>query len=472
MFFGASVKSQKYTVLIISLAGMVVIGGLAWKESKTGEVGAALRGLMAGGVGTPGPGAGGSVPGGVSSSAAAGAKAPAAGAQAAGASPGAGAGGGGGGGGGGPKGPVGVEVVAAKSGTIQDEVAAVGTLRANESVVIKPEIAGRISKLGFGDGERIRAGRVLVQLDTSIPAAELEQVRAERALALAKYERAVELAQKNFVSAQAREEAGANLQVVDARLSLARARLEKSSITAPFGGIVGLRNVAPGDFVKDGAELVTLEDTTSMKVDLRLPERVIGRLRRGQMLEVSVEALPGRTFKAAIDALDATVDANGRSILVRGRIPNSDDILRTGMFARARVVLSQRENAVLVPEEAIVPQGPDLFVWRIAEGKASKVKVRAGVRRDSQVEIVEGLATGESIVVAGQLKLNRDGQDVRIIDPSKRGGPGAPSPAPSGGAPVPLNSAAPVPPNPGAPVPPNPAASVPANPAATAPASK
>jgi membrane fusion protein (multidrug efflux system) len=470
MFFGASVKSQKYTVLIISLAGMVVIGGLAWKESKTGEVSAALRGLMAGGVGTPGPGAGGSVPGGAPSSDAAGAKAPAAGAPAAGPSPG--AGGGGGGGGGGPKGPVGVEVAAAKSGTIQDEVAAVGTLRANESVVIKPEIAGRIAKLGFGDGERIRAGRVLVQLDTSIPAAELEQVRAERALALAKYERAVELAQKNFVSAQAREEAGANLQVVDARLSLARARLEKSSITAPFGGIVGLRNVAPGDFVKDGAELVTLEDTTSMKVDLRLPERVIGRLRRGQMLEVSVEALPGRTFKAAIDALDATVDANGRSILVRGRIPNTDDILRTGMFARARVVLSQRENAVLVPEEAIVPQGPDLFVWRIAEGKASKVKVRAGVRRDSQVEIVEGLATGESIVVAGQLKLNRDGQDVRIIDPSKRGGPGAPSPAPSGGAPVPLNSGAPVPSNPGAPVPSNPSAPVPANPAATAPASK
>ena len=347
---------------------------------------------------------------------------------------------------------------------IQDEVAAVGTLRANESVVIKPEIAGRIAKLGFGDGERIRAGRVLVELDTSVPAAELEQVRAERALALAKYERAVELAQKNFVSAQAREEAGANLQVVDARLSLARARLEKSSITAPFGGIVGLRNVAPGDFVKDGAELVTLEDTTSMKVDLRLPERVIGRLRRGQVLEVSMEALPGRTFKAAIDALDATVDANGRSILVRGRIPNTEDILRTGMFARARVVLSQRDNAVLVPEEAIVPQGPDLFVWRVSEGKASKVKVRAGVRRDSQVEIVDGLASGESIVVAGQLKLNRDGQEVRVIDPSKRGGPGAASPTASGGTQMPANA--------GGASSTNAAASLPANPVATATASK
>jgi len=350
-----------------------------------------------------------------------------------------GAGGGGGGGpggaGGGPKGPVGVEIVAAKTGTVQDLVAAVGTLRANESVVIKPEIAGRIAKLGFSDGERIRAGRVMVQLDTSVPAAELEQVRAERALALAKYERAVELAEKNFVSAQARDEAGANLQVVDARLALARARLEKSSILAPFGGIVGLRNVAPGDFVKDGAELVTLEDTSSMKVDLRLPERVIGRLRRGQLLEISVEALPGRTFKASIDALDATVDANGRSILVRGRIPNTDEILRAGMFARAQVVLSERNDAVLAPEESIVPQGPDLFVWRVTEGKASKIKVKAGVRRDAQVEILEGLAGGESIVIAGQLKLNRDGQEVKIIDPSKRpgggqGGPGGPPAAP------------------------------------------
>jgi len=376
---------------------------------------------------------------------------------------GAGGGGAGGGAGGGPKGPVGVEVVSAKSGKVQDLVAAVGTLRANQSVVIRPEIAGRIAKLSFSDGERIPAGRVLVQLDTSVPAAELEQVRAERALAVAKYERAVELAQKNFVSAQARDEAGANLQVVDARLSLARARLEKSSILAPFGGIVGLRNVALGDFVKDGAELVTLEDTSSMKVDLRLPERVIGRLRRGQVLEVSVEALPGRTFKASIDALDATVDANGRSILVRGRIPNTDEILRTGMFARAQVVLGERNDAVLVPEESIVPQGPDLFVWRVLDGKASKVKVRAGVRRDSQVEIVEGVASGESIVIAGQLKLNRDGQEIRIIDPSKRpgggaGGPGGPSgpggpggPGPgaaasaSGSAPAPAPTTSPTP---------------------------
>ena len=411
---------------------MVLVGGLAWKESKTGEVSAALNAVLgavtgaqapikssgAGGPGAGGPGAGGP------------------------AAPGSGGGPGAGGGGGGPKGPVGVEVVSAKSGKVQDLVAAVGTLRANQSVVIRPEIAGRIAKLSFSDGERIPAGRVLVQLDTSVPAAELEQVRAERALAVAKYERAVELAQKNFVSAQARDEAGANLQVVDARLSLARARLEKSSILAPFGGIVGLRNVALGDFVKDGAELVTLEDTSSMKVDLRLPERVIGRLRRGQVLEVSVEALPGRTFKASIDALDATVDANGRSILVRGRIPNTDEILRTGMFARAQVVLSERNDAVLVPEESIVPQGPDLFVWRVLEGKASKIKVRAGVRRDAQVEILEGLASGESIVIAGQLKLNRDGQEIRIIDPSKRpgggaGGPGGGTGGPGSGGPGP-----------------------------------
>ena len=418
---------------------MVLIGGLAWKESKTGEVSAALSAAFGTATGAQaaakpssagGPGGGApATPGSAAGSGGAGGG-------------GAGGGGGPGGAGGGPKGPVGVEVVAAKTGTVQDVVAAVGTLRANESVVIKPEIAGRIAKLGFSDGERIRAGRVMVQLDTSVPAAELEQVRAERALALAKYERAVELAEKNFVSVQARDEAGANLQVVDARLALARARLEKSSILAPFGGIVGLRNVAPGDFVKDGAELVTLEDTSSMKVDLRLPERVIGRLRRGQLLEISVEALPGRTFKASIDALDATVDANGRSILVRGRIPNTDEILRAGMFARAQVVLSERNDAVLAPEESIVPQGPDLFVWRVTEGKASKIKVKAGVRRDAQVEILEGLASGESIVIAGQLKLNRDGQEVKIIDPSKRpvggqGGPGGPGgPGGTGSAPV------------------------------------
>ena len=416
-------KHRRFSIVVFCGLGLLAIGWLGWAERGTGALSQALKPILALGRSDAARSAADSgattKPPDLASAAQNSAQPAANTPKSAGA----------GGAGQGPRGPVAVEVVAARAGVVQEEVQAVGTLRANESVMIRPEIAGRIARLGFSDGEVIKAGKVLVELDTSVPAAEFEQVRAERSLAFAKYERAVELAQKNFLSAQAREEAAANLQVVDARMSLAGARLEKSTIRAPFGGIVGLRNVAVGDFVKDGSDLVVLEDNSSMKVDLRLPERVVGRLRRGQSLEVGVDALPGKSFKATIDAIDATVDANGRSILVRARIPNSGTILRTGMFARARVLFDRRDDAVLLPEDVIVPEAADLFVWRVVEGKASKVKILAGVRRDAQVEVLEGVKSGESIVLAGQLKLNRDGQAVRVLEADRRVMPAAgPSP--------------------------------------------
>ncbi|MCL4744613.1 MAG: efflux RND transporter periplasmic adaptor subunit [Burkholderiaceae bacterium] len=321
---------------------------------------------------------------------------------------------------GGQRGPVGVEVARAEKVALSEDLQAVGNLRANESVMLKPEIPGRIVSLGFVDAARVSAGVLLVQLDPSVLAAQVEQSRAELALARASYERTEDLAKRNFVSGSARDQAAATLKVQEARLQLAEAQLAKTRIVAPFAGVLGLRNVSIGDFVKDGADLVMIEDVSSMKVDLRLPERYAGDLRKGQAIEVSVDSFPGRTFAARLEAIDVQIDANGRSLLARGRLSNPDGALRSGMFAKVRVVIKEKPAAVVIPEEAILPVGSDVFVYRIDAGKAMRVKVKTGIRRDGRVEIVEGVKAGDLVVTAGQLRLPRDAMEVRVIDPARQ----------------------------------------------------
>jgi membrane fusion protein, multidrug efflux system len=350
---------------------------------------------------------------------------------------------GGGPGGRGPGGPVGVEVGRAETMALSDDAVAVGTLRANESVIVKPEIAGRISKIGFVDGGRVAKGTLLIQIDNLVASAEVEQAKAELALAQSNFQRTSDLAAKNFVSDRAKDEAGSSVKVLDAKLKVAQAKLLKNDIRAPFNGVLGLRNVSVGDFVKDGAELVTLEDVSSMKVDLRLPERYISQLQAGQTVNLSVDALPGKSFKATVLALDAQVDANGRALLVRGKLPNQEGVLRTGMFAKAKIVLKEKPQATVVPEEAITPFAGKTFVFKVDAGKATRIEVQTGIRKDGKVEVA-GLTPGDQVVTAGQQKLRGESPDVRIIDPNRRGppsggagGPGAakepsPSPAPAG----------------------------------------
>jgi membrane fusion protein (multidrug efflux system) len=340
--------------------------------------------------------------------------------------------------GGGPRGPTGVEVATVDVRPLAEEAVAVGSLRANESVTLRSEVAGRIERIGFADGARVQRGAILVALDASVTAAEVEQTRAELGLARANFERTAELAQRNFVSQSAKDQAAANLKVQEARLRLAEARLAKSVIRAPFSGVMGLRNVSVGDFVKDGADLAVLEDIATMKVDLRLPERYFGRVKPGQSVQLSFDSLPGKTFVATLAAIDAQIDANGRSLLARGRLANPDGALRTGMFARGRVVLRENARALTVPEEALISQGADSFVWKVDGGKASRAKVETGLRRDARVEILAGLAAGDLVVTAGQLRLQRDGQEVRVIDPNRRpggpGGAGGPGAGPGSGS--------------------------------------
>jgi membrane fusion protein (multidrug efflux system) len=321
--------------------------------------------------------------------------------------------------GGGPPGgmAVGVEAVAVDVGRIVEDVAAVGTLRANESVVLRPEIAGRIARIDFKEGVPAAKGALLIALDASTQAADLQQAQANLALARSNFERTEDLFRKKFVSASAQDQAAANLKVQEATTAQAQARLAKTRIVAPFAGVIGIRNVSVGDYVKEGQDLVNLEDLSALKLDFKLPESYLPRIRRGQSAELTTDARPGETFTAVVDAIDPLIDTAGRAIAVRARLANPDGRLRPGMFARVRLIFGERTDVLMVPEEALVPAGSDQFVFRVADGKAQRVKVATGARRGSKVEVVEGLKAGDLVVTAGQLKV-RDGVPVKTVAPA------------------------------------------------------
>ena len=320
------------------------------------------------------------------------------------------------GGPGGPGGPTPVEIVVVQPSAVQEDLQAVGSLRSNESVVLRPEVSGRIATIGFRDGQVVKKGQLLIGLDSTLNEAEVAQYRAEYDLALSNLKRSEDLARQKFISSSAQETAASNAQVAEARLKLAQARLSKMKIISPFDGIVGIRGVSLGDYVKDGTDLVNVEDVRILKVDFRLPERSLSQIRAGQDVEVVADALPNERWQGQIEAINPRVDANGRSLELRGRLDNASGKLRPGMFVRVRVIVGER-NGLLVPEEAIVPQGEEFYVFKVVDGAARRVPVKIGVRRDAKVEIVEGIAAGDQVVTAG-MRLSRDGQPVRILPPA------------------------------------------------------
>ncbi|HSQ09146.1 MAG TPA: efflux RND transporter periplasmic adaptor subunit [Burkholderiaceae bacterium] len=315
-------------------------------------------------------------------------------------------------------GPTPVEVVSLAPTVVKEDLQAVGSLRSNESVILRPEVSGRIATIGFKDGQLVRKGQLLVGLDATLNEAEVYQARAEYDLALSNLKRSEDLASRKFISSSAQETATSNAQVAEAKLKLAQARLSKMRIVAPFDGSVGIRKVSLGDYVKDGTDLVNLEDVRILKVDFRLPERNISQIRVGQTIEVVADALPNEHWQGRIEAINPKVDADGRSLELRALLENTSGKLRPGMFVRVRVIVGERSNALLVPEEVIVPQGSEFYVFKVVDGAARRVPVKIGVRRDAMVEILDGLAVGDQVVTAG-MRLSRDGQPVRVLAPGQ-----------------------------------------------------
>jgi membrane fusion protein, multidrug efflux system len=336
-------------------------------------------------------------------------------------------------------GPVTVEVGKVERMTLTDDALAVGSLRSRQGVMLRPEVSGRIARLGFQDGQRVRRGQLLVQLDDTLQQAQLKQAEAQAGIARTNLQRSRELLAQSFVSQSSVDQNAAALQVAEAQVALAQAQLSRMRVTAPFDGLAGIRKVELGDYVKDGADLVNIEDVSSMSVDFSLPERYLARVRTGQPVEVTLDALPGQKFNGRVEALDSSVDANGRALLVRAMVENPGALLKAGMFARPRVVFAVRENALVVPEEALVPLGARQVLFTVIDGEGGKkvsrrVDAQVGMRLPGKVELLGGVAAGDVVVTAGQARLLRgDALPVRVVDLANAGAKGPPTGAPIAG---------------------------------------
>jgi membrane fusion protein (multidrug efflux system) len=231
---------------------------------------------------------------------------------------------------------------------------------------------------------------------------------------MSNHQRATTLANQGIGTLRERDEAIARLQVEQANVTLAEARLSKTQITSALSGIAGLRAVSVGAYVTPGARIVEIADIDPIKVDFRVPELMLSSLRAGQRVQIAVDALPGRTFEGEIYVVDPIVDQGGRAVRLRARVPNPDGVLSPGLFARVRIVIERRENAMLVPESAVFAQGARVFVYRIVDGRAVRSEVALGRRLPGQVEVTSGLDAADTVITAGHPQL-RDGVAVEVI---------------------------------------------------------
>jgi membrane fusion protein (multidrug efflux system) len=313
--------------------------------------------------------------------------------------------------------PAGIVVEASKVAiqSLPQALTAVGSLRSDETVVLRPEIVGRVTHILFREGERVTKGEVLVKLDDSVQQADLDRARANFTLSQTKHDRAIDLRNKGFVSSQALDEAVNSLKVAKADVELMDARLGKATIRAPFSGTIGLRQVSVGDYVKEGQDMVNLESLDPLKVDFRVPELALSQVKDGQMLQITLDALPDKAYDGRVFAINPLIDANGRAIVIRAQVPNKDGRLRPGMFARVRLFTSGSRDTIVVPEEALFPLGEDKYVYKVVEGKAMRQKIEIGARREGKVEVLNGLARDDVVVTAGVIKL-REGAAVTIAN--------------------------------------------------------
>ena len=311
-----------------------------------------------------------------------------------------------------------VEAVSVTVRTIERTIQAVGSLRSQESVIIRPEIPGIVKAVQFEEGQSVEKGTLLLTIREGVPAAELAEMKAELRLSVANEKRARELAAKGSGTVRNLDEARASTAVNQARVALAKAKIEKFHLRAPFDGVLGLRQVSVGDYLVPGQDVVNLEAIDTLKVDFRVPETYFSVLRVNQRVDILVDTHKGRTFSGTVYAIDPQIDPEGRSIAVRARIPNPDRMLAPGLFARVNLIVRETEGAVLIPEQATMPRGDEQFVFRIVDGRVATTKVVPGLRREGMVEIVEGLSAGDIVVTAGHLKLS-EGKAIRLRMPDK-----------------------------------------------------
>jgi membrane fusion protein (multidrug efflux system) len=372
-------------------------------------------------------------------------------------------GGGGGSGRRGADGPATVDVDIVKTGRIVETREAVGTVRAFESIMVTAKVAGVIDKISFEEGQQVKAGDVLLTLDAQERRADIEQrtaeinraaaqrnevsTRLDRAMALRRTGSGTE-AQVEDLSAQVKTFESA-MASAEAQRKAAEARLEDLIVRAPFAGRVGTRSVSLGAYVSPGTRITSLDDLLKVRLDFSVPENLLARLKPGQVVNAASAAFRERTFKGKVSMVDTRVDPVTRTVRLTAEFANPDEALKPGMFLTVGLEVTTKEDAVVVPEEAVVSEGLRHLVYPVKDNKIERRVIRIGQRQGGKVEVVEGLKAGETIVVLGVQRVTPGA----TVSPRPVGTPAVPAarqepslqspgaPPPSRGALNPVSSA-------------------------------
>lgn len=299
-----------------------------------------------------------------------------------------------------------------------DRVEALGTLRANEMVVLTANATELVTKIHFDDGQRVQAGDVLVEMSSDEERAQLAEARAAAEEARSQYERVRPLAAQGTAAKAQYDERRREWETAQARVAVVESRLADRTIRAPFAGVVGLRKLSVGALVRPGDPITTLDDDGVMKLEFTVPATYVDTLQPGLAIVAKARAYGSREFHGQVRSVDSRVDPVTRSIQARAEIPNPDRALRPGMLMTV-VLMKNPRDALVVPESAIVSSGRKSHVFRVDADAGSRVQrreVEVGARRAGEAEIRTGLAAGELVVVHGTQRV-RDGQVVQVVPP-------------------------------------------------------
>ena len=306
---------------------------------------------------------------------------------------------------------VAVDTVRAERGLVEERVESIGTARANEAIVLTAKITGHVSAIGFKEGQKVQAGDLMIEFDARQQRADVEEARATVEEIRRRVERARMLRQSGNVAEARVDELSGLYLAAQARQRSVEAKLADLRINAPFAGRVGLRQVSLGNLVQPGTAITTLDDVSKIKLEFAIPEVQLGRMKMGLPVLARSAAYPDRIFKGLVRAIDTRVDPVTRSIRINAEFDNADELLRPGMFLIVELVVERRENAVLVPEEAIVPEATRQYLMVVQNNRAKRIEVTIGERLSGKVEVLRGLAVGDEVILRGTQKA-RDGAPV------------------------------------------------------------
>ncbi len=302
--------------------------------------------------------------------------------------------------------PLPVEVAVAERRPVADVFEAVGTIQASDAVTVVSEISGIVTSLPFREGDPIHKGDVIAQIDDDQLRADRDRTRALRDQAEATFDRVKAVVDQGAGAPQDLDDAEASLKVAGANLALAEARLSKARITAPFDGIVGARRVSRGAYLSVGEPITDLAQIRDLRIDFAAPERYLAQLRRGDAVTVSTPAYPGRQLTGTIDVVDPVVNPDSRTARIVAKARNPEELFRPGMSANVRAILSEREDALTIPNEAVFAQGDQNLVFVVQpDSTVARTVLELGTRLADVVEVLKGLEPGDRVVRAGHQKL-------------------------------------------------------------------